>query len=160
MGVEVTDDEASQAYACIKAKLKAAYGDAEYLSWKSYNTAPYVSGTHGSRYVNNYANRKAFKYGRYEDAGKLAVGSVLAKDSFVVMPDGKVAIGPLFLMEKMKKGFASEDGDWRYTMIVPGSGTMGVTGGKNSASVQFCADCHKAAEDLDYLFFLPEDYRK
>lgn len=160
VGIEVSAADAADAYACVKTQLKAAYGDAGYLSWKSYNKGPYVSGTHGGRYVNNYANRKAFKYGRFEDAGTLAKGSVLAKDSFVVMPDGKVAIGPLFLMEKMGKGFAPNGGDWKYTMIVPGAGTVGVTAGKGSGAVKFCADCHAAVEEQDYLFFLPEEYRK
>lgn len=156
----MSDAEAASAYAGIKAQLKAAYGDADYLSWKSYNTGPYASSTHGGRYVNNYANRKAFKYGRFEDAGTLAKGSILAKDSFVVNPGGQVAIGPLFLMEKMKKGFAPKGGDWKYTMVVPGAGTVGVTGGKGAGAVKFCADCHAAVEEQDFLFFMPEEYRK
>ena len=36
---------------------------------------------------------------------------------------------------------------------------MGITGGKGSANVTFCAKCHnKALAGQDHLFFLPEEF--
>ena len=165
-GVELTDAEADAAYDCIKAQVRAAFansdipGAVDYMDWTSYNTVPYTSGTHGGRFVNNYANATAGNYGRFEDVGTLPVGSILAKDSMTVGNDGKVMVGPLFMMEKMPTGFHAESGDWKYSMAMPDGSTFGVTNGKNSGGMQFCIDCHAVMEDQDHLFFMPDDYRK
>ncbi len=90
----------------------------------------------------------------------MPLGTVLAKDSFSVKPNGKAAIGPLFIMEKMAAGFSPETGDWRYVTIKPNGKIMGVTNGQNSKAMEFCSDCHSGAEDQDYLMFLPEEYRR
>lgn len=138
-------------------------GDAmaeNYAGWTRYNTVPYQSGTHGGRYVNNYGNAKAASYSEYEDAGRLPVGAIIAKDSFAVSSGGKVSPGPLFTMEKMKSGFREESGDWRYSLIMPNGKVMGTTNGDGSNMVEFCIGCHAAVgESQDHLFFLPEQYR-
>ena len=59
-----------------------------YTKYREYNKYAYVSATHGQRYVNNYANKVARKYGKFEKAGTMPRGSVLVKDSFVVQKDG------------------------------------------------------------------------
>ncbi len=145
-------------------ELQKAYGKsgsdiaASYQSWRLYSKVPYVSFTHGERYVTNYANAAAKAYGAYESSGVMPEGAKLAKDSFSVTAGGQVSIGPLFIMEKMGAGFAAETNDWRYSMIMPNGAVFGVTGGKGSDNVQFCADCHMAT-DTDSMFFLPEEYR-
>lgn len=160
-GAEITDAEAIAAYECAKESLRSTYGEyGDYVDGASYNTTPYVSGTHGMRYVNNYGNDAASAYGRFEDAGTLPAGAMLAKDSFSVGADGSVSLGPLFLMEKMAAGFAADQGDWKYTMVLPGGNVFGVTGGQNSAGVNFCAECHGFVAEQDHLYFLPEEYRK
>ncbi len=60
----------------------------------------------------------------------------------------------------MEPGFMAEFDDWKYTLIMPDGSTWGVTKGKNSSGMQFCIDCHVAAEDYDYLWFLPDEFRK
>ena len=165
--VELTSTEAAAAYACLLGELKAAYAKAglgvvkDYDRWTNANTAPYVSDTHGGRLVNNYANSQGGNlYVKFEDSGTMPAGSVLAKDSFVAQPDGRLAIGPLFVMEKMNDGFNAESGDWRYTMVMPDGSVFGRTKGAGAASVEFCNACHSAvAEDQDYMFFLPEEHR-
>ncbi|MBT4019413.1 MAG: hypothetical protein HOE62_15785 [Alphaproteobacteria bacterium] len=153
------------AYNCLKAPLQAAYaksGDQvakAYPTWVNYATAPYQSATHGDRYANNYANAVAKSYGKYEESGKMPVGAVLAKDSFMAHPNGKVSPGPLFIMQKMAAGFNKPSGDWRYSMIMPNGSTLGVTNGKGSANVAFCIECHASMEDQDHMFFLPEEVR-
>ncbi len=141
----------------VKSKNPTA---AAYRTWRRYNTAPYLSATHGKRYVNNYANDVAKAYGRFEEAGTLPVGSVLAKDSFEVTERGDVVTGPLALMEKMPAGFNPEGRDWRYTTIMPDGSLFGTTNGENAGRVEFCVECHIAAGDeQDHLFFIPGERR-
>jgi hypothetical protein len=130
-----------------------------YRRWRKYNTAPYLSATHGRRFVNNYANAAASAYGKHEKAGVLPKGTVIAKDSLMVADDGSMAAGPLFIMEKMAPGFNYVSGDWRYTMILPDGSLFGVTKGENSERVAFCIGCHLARERFDHLFFVPKAFR-
>jgi hypothetical protein len=165
-GTELTDAEAVAAYDCLLNDLKVAYAKSgndiavSYADWPRYSKQAYVSGTHGGRYVQNYANAKARAYGAYENAGLMPSGSVLAKDSFGVKAGGQVSPGPLFLMEKMNAGFNADTGNWRYTMILPNGSVFGTTGGTGSAKMQFCADCHlSVAPEVDSMLFVPEEYR-
>ena len=162
---ELSAAEAIGAYNCIRGTLHAGYtksGNAwagQYAAWQNYSTQPYVSDTHGGRYVNNYANGRGSNYSQYENAGPAPVGTVLAKDSFSVSPTGQVGVGPLFLMEKMAAGFSSESGDWRYSLILPNGKVLGETGGVGGDKVGFCVDCHLAVEEQDSRFYLPDEYR-
>ncbi len=165
-GSELTDAEAVKVYDCLMKELKAAYAKSDdatavsYQAWPRYSQHAYVSGTHGNRYVQNYANPTARAYGAYEKAGLMPAGSILAKDSFSVASNGKVSIGPLFIMEKMNAGFNPDSGDWRYSMIMPNGSVFGVTKGAGSKKVAFCIGCHiSATPDADSMFFLPEEYR-
>ena len=153
-------------YDCLLPEMTAGYAKSgmavstNYKDWKNYANQPYVSDTHGARYVNNYANALGANYGKYEDVGRVPVGATFAKDSFVAMPNGKVASGPLFLMEKMAKGFYDKSDNWRYTMIMADGTVFGTTKGAGAARVEFCVECHAAlAEDQDSLMLLPEEYR-
>ena len=157
---------AQKAYAGLQKEMKAAFAQSEdpatrqYQSWKRYNNAPYESTQHGDRYLNNYANKKAQAYIKYENSGPLPVGSILAKDSFTVLKDGKVYPGPLFLMEKMPKGFKPQYGDWKYTMYLPDGSLIGETNGEGNENVDYCGACHaQAGKGQDHMFFLPQSYR-
>ena len=163
---ELTTAEAKGAYECLVKEMLAGYKKSGmkvagfYKDWDIYNNQPYVSDTHGGRFVNNYANAAARNYGKFEDVGRLPVGAMLAKDSFAVHATGKTGPGPLFLMEKMPAGFNQESGNWRYTMVMSDGAIFGVTNGQNSAKMQFCIDCHAAvAEDHDSVMLLPDEYR-
>lgn len=161
----LSKEEASRIYGEMAEEIYNSYGAGSrettplYRDWGLYNTAPYRSATHGARYVNNYANDVAKDYGRYEEAGTFPVGSVLAKDSFSVSKEGAVDIGPLFLMEKMPSGFNRVSGDWRYSMILPNGEFFGETKGRGAQKVEYCIGCHLTKEDLDHVFFVPEDVR-
>lgn len=162
-GESLTDAEARSAYNCAKAAMIAGYvksgnaAAAGYADWTNYSTSPYTSSTHGNRYVNNYANEIGRDYGKYEKAGELPVGTILAKDSFVVNAKGQVVIGVLSLMEKMPAGFNAEFRDWRYTMILPDGTEVGTTGGAGSKKVAFCAGCHGSVDTS--LYYIPSEYR-
>ena len=164
--VELSDAESAKIYDCMIEEMQAAYvksgnGTAKaYTSWRRYSRVAYVSGTHGNRFVQNYANATAQAYGAFEKAGVMPAGAVLAKDSFIVTPKGRVGIGPLFLMEKMPAGFKKASGDWKYSTIMPTGAVMGVTNAKNSKAMNFCYECHMSvAEEQDSMWFLPGDYR-
>ena len=163
---DLADADALTIYDRIVGDMVAAYRTSGnpfaevYNTWRRYNFTPYMSATHGRRYVNNYANPRAKAYGKAEQAGTLPEGSVLAKDSFEVTDRGDVVTGPLFLMEKMQPGFNPEIRDWRYTMIMPDGSLFGTTNGESSDRVEFCAACHLAAGDeKDHLFFVPQRHR-
>lgn len=163
--LRLSNDEAGRIYSEMRDELYRAYGGGvrettpSFKDWGLYNTAPYRSATHGARYVNNYANEIAKDYGRYEAAGILPVGSVLAKDSFSVTKEGEVDIGPLFIMEKMPDGFNRVSGNWRYIMIMPNGQLFGETNGRGAQKVEYCIGCHLAKEEQDHLFFVPENVR-
>lgn len=147
--------------------IPVAYGDSDlpeaksFLDWKKFATTPYVSATHGGRFVVNYANDIGEEpYGRYEAIGTMPPGGITAKPSFTISQDGVAALGPLFLMEKMEAGWYPQSGDWRYTMVMPDGTVFGRTLGQNSDAVAFCIDCHAAVGDTqDHLFLLPEEVR-
>ena len=161
----LSGEEAERLYGEIKRELAKGYGISKlpgtdnYLNWKRYNNAPYPSVSHGNRFVSNYANSAADAYGRYEQAGRLPVGSMLAKDSITVGEDGVAMPGALFLMEKMPPGFNYVSGDWRYTMVMPDGSIFGITNGEGSERVKFCISCNLAVEKQDHLFFIPDEYR-
>ncbi len=163
---ELTTAEARSVYDCLLPELTAGYAKSgmavatNYKDWKNYANQPYVSDTHGARYVNNYANAQGDAYAKYEDVGRVPVGAKFAKDSFVAMANGKVAAGPLFLMEKMASGFYEKSDNWRYTMIIADGTVFGTTKGAGAGRVEFCIECHAAlSEDQDSLMLLPEEYR-
>ncbi|MEZ5931478.1 MAG: hypothetical protein R3F54_05930 [Alphaproteobacteria bacterium] len=166
---DLTPDAAEDIYVGIADDMAAAYALSRdpaavgYRRWRRFNSAPYPSATHGSRYVNNYANGLAGAYGSAGLTEPMPEGAVLAKDSFSVTTAGTVFPGPLFLMEKMAPGFDPEARDWRYSMIMPdGSffGVTGVTGGDGDDHVRFCITCHATTGPADdHLFFVPKPFR-
>ncbi len=157
--------EAEETYRQLVDELIAGYAPTDhpaardYRNWRRYNSAPYLSATHGNLYINNYVNEAGRAYGSFENAGILPVGAIIAKDSFVVERNGVVRPGPLFVMEKMPKGFNYVSGDWRYTQIMPDGVFFGETLGEDADRVEFCIGCHLAVEQQDHLFFIPGPYR-
>lgn len=134
----------------------------EYRSWPRSNDAPYLSAVHGSRYVNNSANLIAVGAG-YNDLWPGIVmppGAVLAKDSFTFTDDRALFIGALFVMEKLAAGESPSTADWRYLMILPDGSVFADSAGALPETAAFCHTCHTQAKAFDYLFFLPEEYRR
>jgi hypothetical protein len=163
---ELTEAEAAKAYDCLLGEMRTAYGKSKsptaknYLNFGRYSRVAYQSATHGGRYVQNYANEHGKAYGAFEKAGTLPVGTLLAKDSFSAAANGKLGVGPLFLMQKMAAGFNKTSRDWKYTMIMPDGKIFGVTGGKKAAAVKFCYECHNGvAPDQDSVMLVPEEFR-
>lgn len=162
----ITPARAEEIYQAIRDRVRDNYarsGDPlflEYQTWKRFTRLPYRSPNHGERFVNHYVNETGARYGEYEQAGSLPVGTIVIKDSFTVTGHGEVQTGPLFMMEKMPEGFVSGAGTWRFMMLRPDGSSTGMTGGKNARNVAFCAECHaKAGPEQDFLYFMPDEAR-
>ncbi|WP_305988249.1 cytochrome P460 family protein [Roseibium sp. MMSF_3544] len=162
---ELSKDEARKIYSDLRNRMASLYAMSDmaeirnYQSWKLFNDAPFISATHGQRYVNNYANAIAVNYAILKEGEKLPVGSVLAKDSITVTGDGRVFPGAMFGMEKLPEGTSPKTADWRYFMVIPDGSIYGDTTGENPDLMTYCHECHLAVEDRDFTFFVPEEYR-
>ncbi|WFE90475.1 cytochrome P460 family protein [Roseibium porphyridii] len=162
---DLAGPEASAIYDDLKDRLATNYAMSQlkeiedYQSWPLFNTAPYISATHGQRYVNNYANAVASNYADLEEGELLPTGSILVKDSITVTDDGGIFPGALFGMEKLASGASPETADWRYFMVIPDGSIYGDTTGANPDLMTYCHVCHKAVADRDYTFYVPEDFR-
>lgn len=162
---ELSRDEANAIYDKLKEMMASGYAISQmaliedYQSWTRYNSAPYLSATHGQRFVNNYANETGKGYGSLKEGEKLQQGTVLAKDSITVNEDGDFFPGALFLMEKLSAGASPDTADWRYIVINPDGSLAGDTIGDGPELVKYCHDCHIGMAEMDYIFYVPEDYR-
>ena len=62
-------ERAAEIYAIASAAMAVGYPLSgspvarDYQNWRRYNSAPYLSATHGNHYLNNYANQRALAYG-------------------------------------------------------------------------------------------------
>lgn len=146
----------------LLAKWYALSGDVtakSYLKWQKYNSSPNPSATHGNRFVNNYTNSIANKYGRIASGEYLHPDSVIAKDNLRVTARRNVFTGSLFIMEKLAAGKSPKSKDWLYKINMPDSSFFGDTLGDNADKVSFCHECHSTELIDDYLFFMPKEYR-
>jgi len=159
---ELTVAEAVAAYECVSPHLAKEYRKSshpaaiDYRNWKRFSRISYPADAHGTRFMNNYANDVASAdYGKWEAAETMPFGSVLAKDSFIVGTDGRISVGPLFVMAKKETGSDPSTRDWQYTMVMP----MGDVR-QDAALQKFCNDCHyKAGAEDDNLMYLPLPFR-
>jgi hypothetical protein len=162
----LSKDEAIRAYKSAREKMARGYArstysaGADFAKWPKFNTAPYLSATHGNRYINNYANAKVGEYGDPKNQLVMPPGAILAKDSFTVTADGSVFPGALFIMEKLKPGVHPKTGDWRYLMVLPDGSMFGDTLNPQGGDMAFCHSCHHLRKKSDYLFGIPAEYRK
>ncbi len=162
---DLTKEQAQKHYQSLIRRMSRGYAAAQmdlirnYQNWPLFNDAPYISATHGQRYVNSYANRMAHNYGTLQEGEELPAGSVLAKDSMTVTDEGNIHPGALFVMEKLPEGTNQETADWRYIMVMPDGSLFGDTMGFRASEVDYCHVCHEAVADRDYTFYVPEEYR-
>jgi hypothetical protein len=165
--VDVTDpfelDEAAVValYDCMKDKMAKGYakeGDevgSNYRNWTVTSTRPAVTGPHGNRFLQTWANDiAAEQYLKFAEEGvDMPVGSVLAKESFKIHKKKKKAVvGPLFIMTKLEKGASPDTDDWLYSGLQPNGKPM-------KFKQSFCSDCHVSWEDQDDLAYPAEEVR-
>jgi Cytochrome P460 len=161
----LTKQDAARIYGDLMVRMRSGYAAAQldiisnYQDWPRFNDAPYISATHGQRYVNSYANKMARDYATLTEGESLPAGSVLAKDSITVTDDDRIFPGALFVMEKLASGTHPQTADWRYVMVMPDGSLFGDTLGSRSQEMQYCHECHDAVASRDYTFFVPSEYR-
>jgi hypothetical protein len=111
------------------------------------NKARFVSQGHASgRWeVDVYANEAAQK-ALAARAREVPVGAVIVEEHFERTDK---AAGPVMVMEKREKGYASEHGDWRWAVV----GSQGQL--VKDGVVDSCAGCHDDAP-MDGLFPIVE----
>ncbi len=162
---QLKSSDANSVYDSIIKQMAAGYAQSgdrvakDYRNWRKENNAPYLSGGHGNRFLNNYSNSIARGYLKLRRGQTMPVGSVLAKDSFTVTEGNEIFAGALFIMEKMTAESSPQTGDWRYLMIMPDGSLLGDSNIDGDDSMQFCHDCHKRVKSRDYLFLIPGKYR-
>lgn len=158
-------DEINAVYEQLKTRMASGYALAKlpvlknYQSWRLYNSEPYLSATHGQRYVNNYANGLVTNYGKLKKGEGYPVGAVFAKDTITVTSTKKVFPGAIFVMEKLSPGTSPATRDWRYIMVLPDGSKFGDTMGDAPQEVEYCAACHIQKSREDYVFYVPKKYR-
>lgn len=166
---ELSDQQAMALFDCIKDRLyaglqKSGLAEAKaYRDWSLVSTNPFISATHGNRFVNHYVNDTGKEaYLKWDAIGgrNMPVGSITAKESFTINKKGEVRPGPFFLMEKVAAGSLPDTDDWKYTLMFPNGKLVGVSGTETAGKVTFCHDCHVGVlEDQDAMFFPDEAYR-
>jgi hypothetical protein len=160
----LTDAELRALTDCVRPKLVAAFAGSEsapardYGKWRLYSSQPFGS-EHGS-YLEIFANDKAAAFGKFEDAGVLPEGAIIAKHHFSITEAGVIQRGPLLMMEKMNAGFDPDTNDWRFRVVGPDGTIAGETKGRNAAAFAYCVECHKAGRRQDFLMFVPPQYRR
>jgi uncharacterized membrane protein len=126
------------------------------------NTKPWVSQTHGGRWVNTYVSPEAVK--AYQNSDPLPVGVLVVKESFE--DDGgkpSTVQGPLYVMQKGPKGSSPETHDWRYAMQwdQPVAGNPETISGPvtwlpGNASLNSCVKCHNHFHTVDEMGGVPD----
>ncbi len=157
---EMSETESDALYACVEGKLKTAYGKAghdvgaTYRNWKNASIRPAAPGVHSERFLMTFVNEIGYDaYTEFKDEGvKLPAGTVIAKESYTANKKGKLAIGPLLIMVKLKEGQAEKYGDWKYVGV-------GTNGKEFKVSQDFCHACHVAFETQDYVGYPVEEVR-
>ena len=117
-----------------------------FVGWENNNkltSAPIDSDAHNA-YVEIFANSKAAK--AYTSVAKeYPIGSIIYKPLY--KDAGKKFLVRVVIMQKMYKGYDSENGDWFYGVSNP-KGDNVYTQGR----IQHCILCHKLVKDTDYMF--------
>jgi hypothetical protein len=125
--------------------------ESSWSDWKSFTNVspgPWISKTHGKRFVEIYVNDVALEAYKSRETA-LPVGSIVVKPSWE-NEDGKPgADGPLFVMEKMAAGFAPDSDDWLYVFQWQNppekwAAKIGTNVDWRSPSekIEYCSDCH------------------
>jgi len=116
-------------------------------SFTKLNASRFVSTGHASgRWdVDVWANALAVEALKVRSRD-VPVGAIVVEEHYE--KSGAAKAGPVMVMEKRPKGFATEHGDWRYAVV--GSAGQLVRDGM----VESCAGCHDDSP-MDGLFPLP-----
>ncbi len=120
----------------------------DWKSWTNVSPGPWISPTHGKRFVEIYVNEVALEAYKSKEA-EMPVGSIVVKPSWANEDGAPGADGPLFIMEKMPSGFAPDSEDWFYGFQWPDPPEKwkkklgsNVDWRSPSEKIEYCSDCH------------------
>lgn len=140
-GVVKGDDTSSTA--------PAAKSWSDWTSYTNVSPGPWMSPTHGKRFVEIYVNDIGLEAYKARDA-EMPVGSIVVKPSWENEDGVPGADGPLFVMEKMPAGYAPDAEDWFYAFLWADPPEKwkkrlgsNVDDRSPSEKVQRCIDCHE-----------------
>lgn len=162
-GYDLSPEEAEAAYACIAPELQTIYAASghalaeRWTSWERLEQPPIlVPDAFGMRWLVVHGNERAIKgrpFEGYMDR-EFVVGAALAMPSFTVSEEGVVAPSPLYIVEKMQRGYSGPYGNWRFTEIPtePRETRPQISrGGTGAPEPVVCADCTARGLDAIYL---------
>ena len=161
MDTILTDERAviARVYECMTDRLRIAFQHSDepsarvYRSFDRVNARSFYSPVNDYSFANVYVNALASDYTKNRFEKPFPQGSILAKETFVVSPQGQVSVGPMFVMEKMVKGYSRDSGDWRFVKVFP-DGRVESDEVKSETITESCLSCHARRQSGDYLFYL------
>ena len=120
----------------------------DYASYHKVSRAPFLSKTHGGRFVEVYVNDAGYE--AYTHGNEPPVGTVLVKTSWESAAGQPSAVaGPIFVMRREPAGTAPDQGDWSYAIhwADPTPEQRRQLGGPiywrgKSPRVSYCWKCH------------------
>jgi uncharacterized membrane protein len=127
------------------------------------NTRPWLSRTHGNRWVNTYVSKNAVQ--AYKNSDPLPEGSLVVKESFEGLGGQPSSIsGPLYVMRKGKLSDSPKTGGWQYALRwdhpVPGNPEKisgPVTWLPGDPALHSCVQCHNHFHAVDEMGGVPSE---
>lgn len=121
---------------------------ADWASYEKLSRGPWVSKTHGARFVETYVN--AAGAAAYKTDAPFPVGTTIVKISHEHQGGKPSSVaGPTFVMRKEPAGYAPDHGDWSYGIhwAEPTPAQAKVLGGPiywrgKAGKVEYCVKCH------------------
>jgi hypothetical protein len=106
---------------------------------------------HTGGYISVYVNRPGSQPLLNVAHPRFPVGSVIVKEKRVKADDPHPLL--MTVMEKKPAGFAPKDGDWEYSVYLPGGKQVKPT------TVENCRSCHAQVKETDFVFrsYLPDN---
>ncbi len=156
----LTQDEIAQMSACLAPQIERIVARVQDKAVaRTANWTPMSASFRGSEhgmFLQVYADATAASsYRLYEAGARIPVGGTIVKRSFRVTADGIATPYVVFALERMAPGFSPETNDWRFALIGTDGVLIGDTKGPDDAKAKFCAACHQAAREQDFLLFVP-----
>lgn len=148
--IELSQEELTTLYKSERPGLIEKYqrGDNEYAlrypEFEAASTIPANPGVHSGRYMMTFVNEIGFDTYVQYGSDPMPTGSVIAKESFKVRPNGQFFPYSLFIMEKVGVEEAPDTNGWYYDRILRDGSPAG-------ASQKFCHSCHGAYANQDSL---------
>jgi len=121
---------------------------ADWATYEKVSSSPWISKTHGARFVETYVN--AAGAAAYKSEDPVPVGSTIVKISWENRGGKPTTVaGPIFVMRKEPAGYAPDHGDWSYGIhwAEPTPAQAKILGGPiywrgKTDKVAYCVKCH------------------